>query len=107
MNLELIAGPVSALVAALITWLLSRRKYAAQVTDSLALAAKREAETDRIRLEAYANSVRHLERRVDTLEREAVALRAVWDYLAERVDPAVAAEARKIYDEHVRRNHGN
>lgn len=92
-----IIGPLSAIAAGLLTWLLSRSKYRAEVTESLALTAKTQAETDAIRLETFGESIAHLEARVLHLERETIALHRVWDYLAERVDPAIAAEARELY----------
>lgn len=93
-----VVGPASAIAAAVIAFFLTRRKHAADVVDSLALAAKHEAETDAIKLTTWIAHVEHLERRVSILEKETLALRAQADYLAERVNPAVAAEARGVYD---------
>lgn len=92
-----IIGPLSAAIASVATYFLARRKYEADITAKLALAAKDEADADATHIESLNRSITHLTERVSRLEAHSYALRDAFEWLCEASDPALAVEARAIF----------
>lgn len=92
-----IIGPLSAALASVATYFLARRKYEADITAKLAIAAKDEADAEATHIESLNRSIIHLTERVNKLEAHSYALRDAFEWLCEASDPALAVEARAIF----------